>query len=97
MVVLGIIYILVILKQFIDPGSKSCTCMEKNLKHVEAIKQLYCKVIKSPNFQSTMSFFLIKKVSCHEQEHEHHIHGHENTAFMPSHVLTPPCTEISPH
>lgn len=30
MVVLGIIYILVILKQFIDPGSKSCTCMKKN-------------------------------------------------------------------
>lgn len=73
MVVLGIIYILVILKQFIDPGSKSRTCMEKKLKHVETIKQLYCKVIKSPNFQSTMSFFLIKKVSCHEQEHEHHI------------------------
>lgn len=46
---------------------------EKKLKHVETIKQLYCKVIKSHNFQSTMSFFLIKKVSCHEQEHEHHI------------------------
>lgn len=38
MVGLGIIYILVILKQFIDPGSKSCTCMKKNLKHVETIK-----------------------------------------------------------
>ena len=31
-------------------------------QHVETMKQLYCQVIKSPNFQSTMSFFLIKKV-----------------------------------